>query len=62
MSCVRHKHKLLFCYLKKIYQLIRLCYILKEDLGKISVSVNVPILGHYSGILLEEGGGVQKFP
>jgi len=32
---------LLFCYLKKIYQLISLCYIIKEDFGKISVSVNV---------------------
>lgn len=60
MSCVRYKIMLLFCYLKKIYQLISLCYIIKEDFGKISVSVNVThpwALFWYS-----PGGGGQKFP
>jgi len=41
MSCVRYKSKLLFCYLKKRHQLISLCYIIKEDFRKTSVSDNV---------------------
>ena len=43
MFWVRYKSKLLLCCLKKIHQLISLCCITEEDLGKISVSFNVTL-------------------